>query len=70
MDSTPWVWSHIPGRLDTVCQRPEKDDWKPIPGITQTLPCAPFPFAKFNLYPLTIINLKCDHKDFLNSYSK
>ena len=45
------------GELSASCVNPRgEDSWKLAPGFPQTLFHAPFPFAKFALYPFTDIN--------------
>lgn len=46
--------------LSTLCVTAlGQDSWKLAPGVLQTLPHEPFPFAAFALYPFAKISLSC-----------
>jgi len=62
------VSHHIspPGELSVVPMTPVgEDNWKLAPGLSRTLPYAPFAFVDFSVYPFALKN--CSHEYICSS---
>ena len=62
VEATPNMWSHIAaGRIHLVSETPRgKDNWKPVPGLQESLPSSAVTFVDLNLCPFAAINRKCE----------
>lgn len=40
--------------VTTLCPCDFTENWELTPGLSWTLPCAPFPFADLNRYPFAV----------------